>query len=292
MALKFNNAWRFNPPEDSAFRNKTIPVGAIDEFFGLVSRVATQGSRQSILEHFKGEFASAAGSTHTRSSNASWAATDLENYMRSVAENAPLFIEAFYDACVWLSRRNPDWWVPDDSLINRVLKKHDSGYEIRPPDLVLLETPETIVPVPEPPPTLAEKAIDVFQASLQRSEQLLTENRPREAVQEILWLLETAATAFGGLETHSGTVAGKYFNQIVRDLRAKHPGTTLDRVLEWVTNVHGYLSSPTGGGVRHGLDLNAGVELSQNDARLYCNLIRSYLAYLLTEHERLSKAKR
>lgn len=40
------------------------------------------------------------------------------------------------------------------------------------------------------------------------------------------------------------------------------------------------------------LDLNAGLELSQNDARIYCNLIRSYLAYLLMEHERLSKDKR
>ena len=292
MALKFNNAWRFNPPEDGRFRNKTIPAEAIEEFFGLASKVATQGLRQSVLERFKGEFASAAGSTHTRSSNESWAATDLENYMRSASENALLFIEAFYDACASLGRRNPDWWVPDDSFINTVLKKHNIGYEIRPPDLVLLETPETVVPVPEPPPTLAEKAIDVLQASLQRSEQLLAENHPREAVQEILWLLETVATAFRGLETHSGTVAGKYFNQIVRDLRAKHSGTTLDRVLEWVTNVHGYLSSPTGGGVRHGLDLDAGVELSQNDARLYCNLIRSYLAYLLTEHERLSKGNR
>jgi hypothetical protein len=84
-------------------------------------------------------------------------------------------------------------------------------------------------------------------------------------------------------------VEGKYFNQIVRDLRTKHPGTTLDRVLIWVTTVHGYLSSPTGGGIRHGLDLDTGAVLSQNDARLYCNLIRSYLAYLLTEHERIIK---
>jgi hypothetical protein len=292
MALKFNNAWRFNPPGDGRFQNKTIPGEAIEEFLGLASRVATQGPRQSVLEHFKGEFASAAGSTHSRSSNESWAATDLENNMCSASENAPLFIEAFYDACTFLGRRYPDWWVPDINLINTVLKKHDIGYEIRPPDLVLLETLETVVPVPEPPPTLAEKAIDVFQASLQRSEQLLAENHPREAVQEILWLLETVATAFRGLETHSGTVEGKYFNQIVRDLRAKHPGTTLDRVLEWVTNVHGYLSSPSGGGIRHGLDIDAGVELSQNDARLYCNLIRSYLAYLLTEHERISKDNR
>jgi hypothetical protein len=109
-----------------------------------------------------------------------------------------------------------------------------------------LDTLETIIVVPKPPPTLAETAIDVLQASLRRSEELLAENRPREAVQEILWLLETVSTAFRGLDTASGTVEGKYFNQIVKDLRAKQTGTTLARILEWVTNLHGYLSSPPG----------------------------------------------
>jgi hypothetical protein len=124
---------------------------------------------------------------------------------------------------------------------------------------------------------------------LHRSEQLLSEGRPREAVQEILWLLKTDTIAFRGIETESGTVEGKYFNQLVRDLRAKRPGTTLDRVLEWVTAVHGYLSSPTGGGVRHGLDLSQGAELGSNEARLFCNLIRGHLAFLLAEYERLNK---
>ena len=81
---------------------------------------------------------------------------------------------------------------------------------------------------------------------MQRAEQLLLQGHPREAVQELLWLLETISTAFRGVETESGTVAGKYFNQIARDLRAKNHGTTLDRVVDWVTTLHGYLSSPSG----------------------------------------------
>ncbi|WP_035271751.1 hypothetical protein [Desulfonatronum thiodismutans] len=289
MALKFNNAWRFTPPEDGRFCNKEIPAKAIDEFFGMASKVATQGSRQGVLETFKREFASAAGSSYARSSNESWAQSDLEHHMRSAASNAPLFIEAFFDATASLERRSPDWWIPDETFVNSVLRKHNIGYEIRGQDLVQLETQTAgVVPV-QNAPTLAEKAAEVLQLSLQRSEQLLSEGRAREAVQEILWLLETVATAFRGVETHSGTVEGKYFNQIVRDLRAKHHGTTLERILDWVANVHGYLSSPTGGGIRHGLDLNSGVELTQSDARLYCNLVRSYLGYLLTEHERITK---
>ena len=47
--------------------------------------------------------------------------------------------------------------------------------------------------------------------------------------------------------------------------------------------------SPTGGGVRHGADLKAGIPMQPNEARLFCNLIRSYISYLMAEHERLSK---
>lgn len=102
-----------------------------------------------------------------------------------------------------------------------------------------------------------------------------------------MWLLETVATAFRGLETETGSVEGKYFNQIVRDLRAAAPGGVLNRMLDWVTGLHGYLSSPTGGSVRHGLDLSSGVEIDDTEARLFCNLIRSYLSFLLVEHQRL-----
>src|SRR5271169_206431 len=69
--------------------------------------------------------------------------------------------------------------------------------------------------------------------------------RHRQAVQEILWLLETVSTAFQGLDTGVATAQGKYFNKIAEDLRKHHKGTTLDQVLTWVTTLHGYLSSPT-----------------------------------------------
>ena len=177
-------------------------------------------------------------------------------------------------------------------MINAILAKHNIGFEIR---LFRLEPRESaavsVVPVAEVPPTLAERAVDLLQASLSRSEELLSERRGREAVQEGLWLLETVATAFRGLDTGVDKVDGKYFNQIVKELRKAKVGTTLDRVLEWMIMLHGYLSSPSGGGVRHGLDLDKGVPISDNEARLFCNLIRSYLSFLLIEHEHLARRR-
>jgi hypothetical protein len=51
------------------------------------------------------------------------------------AENAPLFIEAFCEACEAL-RGDGSIAVPDVGRMNRILREHGVGYEIRPPDLI------------------------------------------------------------------------------------------------------------------------------------------------------------
>jgi hypothetical protein len=288
MPLKFNGAWRFNPPVDGRYVNSAVPEEAVREVIGLILKVATQGDRWADLEHFKGYFCAAGGATHVWSSNESWAESDLCTYVQFAAKNAPLFIEAFYDACKSYGGDDPDAWAPDPDKINEILARHGIGYVIKSSRLELREEAAPVVAVAPPPPTLSERAMDILQRSLTRSEELLSQGRGREAVQEILWLLETVATAFRGVETATGTVEGKYFNQIVRELGDLEPDGSLKRVLGWIGGLHGYLSSPTGGGVRHGLDLNAGVPIGDNEARLFCNLIRSYLSFLLVEHHRLA----
>lgn len=58
-----------------------------------------------------------------------------------------------------------------------------------------------------------------------------------------------------------------YFNKIIGELRARGRGHQ-EQILQWMMTLHGYLSSPTGGGVRHGTDLNEGLELGIDEARL------------------------
>ena len=89
----------------------------------MIGKVATQRDRQESLEHFKEYFCRALGITHVHSSDESWAETDLRSYMGQ-AENAPLFIEAFYDACQAFKRRNRAHVAPDANMINRVLARY------------------------------------------------------------------------------------------------------------------------------------------------------------------------
>jgi hypothetical protein len=256
-------------------------------FIDLISKVASQfESRYWAIEHFKKFFAQAADQEYSRSSNLSWAESDLETYMDRAANNAPRFIEAFYDACESLRRPHRDITVPDAAMINRVLYENEAGYEIAPPNLIC-RNPQAPVPVPPPAPSMRQQAQEAFQRSLTASEKALAEGNPRQAVSELLWLMESFSTVFSGIEIGEGTVEGKYFNKIVGDLK-RYGGPDLKRVLTWVEGLYGYLSSPTGGGVRHGADLRGDLEIAPTEGRLYCNLIRSYISYLMEEHERLT----
>src|SRR6202140_4182226 len=155
--LTFDNTWRFDSPG-------AIAPGVATAISDLINRICGQGNRHAILEHFKSRFAAAAGVPHHRSSNESWAATDLERVMDEAAANAPLFIEAFYDACQDLTRNHADMVVPDAARINRVLAEQGAGYEIRPPDLVATAHYEAI-PVPERPPALEQQAEKLIEES-------------------------------------------------------------------------------------------------------------------------------
>jgi hypothetical protein len=104
--LNFNGSWRFDSPGE-------IPQGVSNAFSDLIGRIAAQGDRQSILEHFKSYFGDACGTSTTWSSSASWAETDLHSYMQDAAKNAPLFIEAFYEACESLRLGNTQLGLPD-----------------------------------------------------------------------------------------------------------------------------------------------------------------------------------
>jgi hypothetical protein len=207
--------------------------------------------------------------------------------MSAAAKNAPLFLEAFHDGCESL-RMGDDLFAPDAAMINEVCDQNSIGYIIQPPKLVPRSS-ATVVELPKQPPSLEESAVEMYQQSLKRSEELLRDGHGREAIQEMLWLLESVVNGFKGLDAGNETIQGKYFNQIVKDLRRSQPGTRMDRVLEWITALHGYLSSPTGGGVRHGIDLKAAITIDVEEARLFCNLIRSYLGFLLAKHAQLTR---
>jgi hypothetical protein len=180
------------------------------------------------------------------------------------------------------------WVRPTLPRINRLLAKHGAIYEILLPHLIALTEFDQPIEPSRPALSLDQQARAVIDGSLRRTAEFLVEHRYRSAVQEVLWFLETVPTAFQGLDTDNGIVQGKYFNRIIGDLRSKTAGTALALVLEWCGTVHGYLSSPTGGGIRHGSHmLKAELDIQPQDAMLFCNLTRSNIFYLIAEHARL-----
>lgn len=156
MGLKFSGKWRLEPPTDGHFINKAIPDDVVGEFIQLVMKVATQGpKRQDVLEHFKRHFCIARGAMYARSSSEGWAESDLLTYAQEAAENAPLFIEAFYNACESFGEDDPDLWAPDAEIINGILTKNRIGYVIKPPRLELRENIHQIASAPKTEPAIA-----------------------------------------------------------------------------------------------------------------------------------------
>jgi len=274
--LNYNGEWRYSSPG-------AIPSAVDVEFSQLIKRIAKD--KQAVLEHFKKYFASAAGQSSGESSSFSWAASDLDTYMSSAAENAPLFIEAFYEAWSSLGKSYPPINI---NVINGILAKHNSRYQINGNDLVY-DGPQ-VVASPAVPKSFQENARETIEKSLEKADEHWMNLEYKAAVQEILWLLETITTAFDGVDADGTKIEGKYFNDIIGKLRKSSRGTTLNRVIDWVLALHGYLSAPSGGGIRHGVHLSLGDEVTDNEALLYYNLIKSYIAYFMGEYERRQSA--
>lgn len=276
--LQFDSALRFSSPGE-------FPSNLLNEIYSaIIAKIVSQSDPQTIYELFKRRFAQASGQTANRSSNESWAESDLWSFMQLATGNAALFVEALYDAMDDVKQQYPNIGLPPWDYVNNVLLP--SGFAIDPPRLILGRIISPIT-VPENVPSISDQANVLIQRSLTQSEDLLGNGHFRQAVQEILWLLETISTAFKGSYHGEGTVQGKYFNQIIGDLKRFNRGRMLAQVASWMETLHGYLSSPGGGGVRHGTELSDAYELTEGEARLICDLTRSYIAYLLLEHQRL-----
>jgi len=288
LPLKYNPDWMFFPPEDGNYTNKSIEQEAQNDFYKLCLQMSSLGNQKEIIELYKKAFCAPSGSPYYPSSDQSWAESDLWDAMRNSAQNAPTFIAAFYNATEEISIKFQTTKL-SDSIINKILNENNIGYFIDKSTLLKKEDVSPLIISTEINHSISSNTenLNVIYESLKRSEELISSGHGREAVQESLWLLETITTAFKGEETQNGKIEGKYFNNIVKDLKNAGLGSALSNVLNWITNLHGFLSSPTGGGIRHGLDLKEGFTPNVEEARLYFNLIRSYTYYLIHEHKKL-----
>lgn len=280
--LKFNSAWRYDALATA------YPV-FVDEVMGeIIQSIVAECSNKRIYEIFKRRFAHASGSPAGESSDEGWAKTDLWDAMnRTAQKNVVLFIEALYDGLCDLRTAGVNAQLPPLHFVNKHLES--TGFAIKEPDLLIRISNHEPIPVPTRAPSFDVQANEVIQASLRKSEELLDVGNHRGAVQEVYWLLETITTAFKGVQMADGNISGKYFSKIIGEMRQLNRHKTLDQVSGWLVNIYGYLSAPGGGGVRHGADILNYDELTASEARLFCDLARSYISYFLHEHSLLQR---
>jgi len=284
--LIFDFSWVLSPPPDGTYINSSIPKEAVDEFFTFAKLTAQRGDAEEVYYIFRAEFSEAVGMPRYRSSSLYFAPQDAKSAMENAANNAPVFVAAFYRACTEAAERFGATNAPDVATINRLLEKYRIGYIIDPPKLRLREIIDV---VPVRPTALLQQAHEKFRNAIERSEGLLRENKGEEAVNHIWWLLESVSTAFSGVIIGEHKIEGDYFNVVAKSIQGAAGGSMLGTVARWLTALQAYLSGPDQAGIRHGRHLHL-EGLYPHEAVLLCNLTRSYVAYLLAEYERLTSA--
>lgn len=233
----------------------------------------------------RAQFSEAMGLPVYRSSSLYFAPGDARAAMDSAAENAPVFISAFYETCEQIKQQLGARTAPSVQVMNRLLEMHGLGYVITPPNLVLREQVEVI---PVQSTTVLEQAQARFREAIERSRVLLEENNGDEAVAQIWWLLESIMLSFPGCHLNGQEISGTYFNEVARSLkRAAGDAPVMGAVVRWLEALQSYLSGPGEAGIRHGRHLHL-EGLKKHEAELFCNLTRSYISYLLSEYELLT----
>lgn len=270
MPLKLPSGIRFSTGIE-------LDRSALSKFGDMIDKIESQSDAGwSIIEIFKTKFG-----CDGRSSSRDWARSDLNSAMFSLAQkNGAAFVAAFYDGCEAVAVKYDNVELPDEDAINHVLFKSNFPCEISSGDLKALGSGSDVSVTLSHRDRQANEVRKLTE-SLDEADRLLAAGRNRQAVQEVLWLIETVSTALVGKDLGGGQVKGKYFNEIIRDLKSRTSDAHLDRALHWMSQLHGYLSAPAGGGVRHGTNLSSDLEITLSDAKLWCNLTRSYIQYIL-----------
>lgn len=286
MNLTFDIAWELTPPQDGTYINSKIPPDALENFFGILTRAANRtDDPEEVYYIIRAEFNEAMGLPVYRSSSLYFAPGDAKSAMNRAAENAPVFISAFYGACKQIKKQFGSKTAPSVPVMNRLLEMHRLGYVIAPPNLVLREQVE-VVPVQSS--TVLEQAQARFREAIERSRVLLEENNGDEAVAQIWWLLESIMILFSGCSMNGQEISGTYFNEVAKSLkRAAGDAAVMGAVARWLEMLQSYLSGPGEAGIRHGRHLHM-EGLKKHEAELFCNLTRSYISYLLSEYEILT----
>lgn len=110
-----------------------------------------------VFEEYKRAFCRVSGEPYHSSSSEGWAESDLGLAARKAAENAPGFIQAFFEACEALQGRGAV--VPDHSLINHLLAQQHVPFRIE--DGQLVASSQFVAP-PDVPKDAASTASRAF----------------------------------------------------------------------------------------------------------------------------------
>lgn len=292
MPLSFLIAWRFSPPNHPSLISTTVPQEALDDLKELAQKLSgfSSGGMWDGVETFKKNLYHAAGIPYSgRSSSEGWAVTDLGIALSNLQSKPPLLIEAFVDAGRALQDSTGRPLLSDPTPLNEVLSSHRLAYTVQGDELLLTGG---VTPSHTPAPTLLENTHNELWQRWSRADQLLSENRPREAVDSIWYVVESVLLVYRGTKVGDAVVEGTYFNEIAKSLRKASGAETglsliFPIVLKIAEQLQSFLSAPNQGGVRHGIAAGT-APIDPAAAKLLISFCKALSTFLCEQYTRLA----
>lgn len=106
----------------------------VEELLSLMKRVISPFGEQQLIEFYKKHFCKVSGDYYARSSNLSWAESDMNTQAINASQDAPNFIAAVYNALEELEKIGVS--VPKEQHINQILSKHQLTFHIEQGELI------------------------------------------------------------------------------------------------------------------------------------------------------------
>lgn len=253
------------------------------EFIKLARRITSNGDRQYIIEKFKEGFAKASGSSYSKSSNLSWAESDLEQYASEAAADAPGFILAFCNTCDHL--QHYEIQTPTHANINTILEKHDVPFRIQ--NNTLCTSSNYLTP---PAPTAS--AASIVERALSDAKALLGHTNASSAVDRAHTALHGYLISLceqTGVDLPEDTTSAKAF----KVLREHHPALSPDghrasevtRVLQsFAASIDAFSTIRNKASLAHANEL-----LDEPEATFIINSIYSVFRYIQDRLQRHAK---
>jgi len=223
---------------------------------------------------------------YSHSTSVEWAANDFRQRAYSARESARSFLADILEGFRQIERYG--FPTRSEADVNTVLREVRSRWRVA-NGLAQVNTTASGVDTRNQGLAISEGCRREIDASVDKAEILLANGDGRDAVREMVDLMETVTSAFQGREFGGRKFKGKNLSHVAKSLASLGDDEFIRHAMHEMERFYGLMSSRERG-VRHGKlweVLESGADIDILAAQLYCDMARAYMNFILATYDKI-----